>query len=117
MREFGFEKLIVWQESRNLAVKVYELTKEFPEAEKFGLSSQIRRAITSVCANIAEGSTRKSQKDKEHFYRIAYGSLMELLAHLIISTDLNYISNQQQMDLRMDIEKISLKLYKLKNKE
>lgn len=73
----GFEQLVVWQKSQDLAVLIYKITKTFPSEEKFALTDQIRRAATSVSANIAEGFGRRTLKDKVHFYTIAYGSLLE----------------------------------------
>lgn len=73
----SFEDLRVWQKSQNLAIEVYKITKKFPKAELFAMTSQIRRAATSVSANIAEGFGRVSKADKLHFYTMAYGSLLE----------------------------------------
>ena len=75
--EYSFEKLNVWQEARTLVVDVYHLLDSFPQIEKYALCDQIRRAITSVPSNIAEGSGRSSLKEQMHFLEISYGSLME----------------------------------------
>lgn len=118
MRIYGFEKLKVWQESRQLVVIVYEHTRQFPSDEKFGLTAQIRRSAISVASNIAEGSGRSSIKDRQKFYRIAYGSLMELLNQLIIAVDLGMISEDLlNVEFRPLIEKISLSLYTLKGRK
>jgi four helix bundle protein len=77
-----------------LAVWTYQSTENFPEKEKYGLVSQMRRAAISVASNIAEGTSRKTAKDQAHFSTIAYGSSIELLNQLIITNDLDYISNQ-----------------------
>ena len=69
MRKFSFEKLDVWQLSRKLTVKVYKISKEFPEEEKYGLTSQIRRAVISVSSNIAEGTSRQSGIEQARVYR------------------------------------------------
>ena len=71
MYVFGFEKLAVWKEARILTVLIYQLTEKFPDKEKFGLTNQMRRASVSVKANIAEGISRFSAKEKEHFYSIS----------------------------------------------
>ncbi len=63
MYTFSFERLDVWKKSRLLTKEVYSLTKKFPDDEKFGITNQLRRAVISVCSNIAEGSSRKSKKD------------------------------------------------------
>ena len=66
--KFAFEKLNVWQDCRALSKIVYSDTKGFPGEEKFGIINQMRRAVVSVCSNIAEGSSRTSNKDQAHFY-------------------------------------------------
>ena len=83
----SFEQLHAWQEAQTLAVFVYTIIKQFPKNEIFGLTSQIKRASSSVSANIAEGFGRRTIADKLHFYAIAYGSLLETknFPHLILS--------------------------------
>jgi len=115
MYQFAFEKLQVWNESRNLTKSLYLKTKAFPEYEKFGLSSQIRRAAISVCSNIAEGSSRCSSKEQKNFYQIAYSSLMEVMNQAIISSDLNYIDDNFLNDTRQRILLISRMLNALRN--
>lgn len=66
---YSFEKLEVWQESRLLVKELYLVLQHFPENEKYGLISQIKRAVVSVSSNIAEGATRTSLKDQAHFYQ------------------------------------------------
>lgn len=75
---FAFERLIVYEKSLQLVKDIYAITKLFPETEKFGLCSQLQRAIISVPSNIAEGVCRMSAKEKTRFIEIAYGSLMEV---------------------------------------
>ena len=104
MKEFSFEKLNVWQKSKTLAVNIYTITEKFPERERFGLISQIRRASISVSSNIAEGTGRNSTKDKARFTEIAYASLMELLNQLIIAYDLSFITKDKYESFRKDIE-------------
>ena len=117
MRVFGFEKLVVWQDTRKLSVMIYQLTASFPDSEKYGIISQMRRAAISVASNIAEGSSRSSDKERSHFYRMAYASLMELLNQLIIATDLEMLDeNVLNNDIRPLIEKVSSSLYTLKGK-
>ena len=74
----GYRKLIAWQKSNLLAHLIYDVTTKFPRDELFGLTSQMRRAALSVCANIAEGYSRNSLKDRKRFYQIAVASLTEL---------------------------------------
>jgi four helix bundle protein len=113
MYTFGFEKLDVWQLSRKFVGNLYRLTSTFPDTEKFGLTSQIRRAGVSIISNIAEGNTRKNPKDQSRFTEIAFSSLSEALTQLIISKDLGYIKEDQYIALRDQLEEISNKLNSL----
>jgi four helix bundle protein len=91
------------------------MTEVYPKEEKFGLVSQIRRAAISISSNIAEGSSRRGNKDKSRFYEIAYGSLIEVLNQLILSNDLEYISEKELSDIRpqiVEIGKLLSGLYK-----
>ncbi|MDX1652440.1 MAG: four helix bundle protein [Brumimicrobium sp.] len=110
MKVFSFEGLEVWKDVKSLTKEIYLLTNNFPDSEKFGLVSQIRRATVSVSSNIAEGSARNSAKDQAHFYQIAYSSLMEVLSQLLISVELDYIKEDELLVHR---EKISSTAYKL----
>jgi four helix bundle protein len=85
-----YRDLTVWQKSMDLAVGVYELTKLFPSDERFGLTSQLRRAAASIPANIAEGYARKNRGECIQFLFISMGSLAEVETHLLLSTRLNY---------------------------
>ena len=107
---YSFEQLKVWQDCRILVKEIYKLTADFPNEEKFGLVSQLRRASISVISNIAEGSSRRGQKEKAIFYSISYSSLMELVSQLIVSYDLDYISEEKYIALRNEIDNISYKL-------
>jgi len=92
----NYKELEVWQKSKNFAVTVYRATEAFPRAELFGLSAQIRRAATSVPANIAEGWGRGSTREYIQFLLIARGSLMELETHLIIADELHYLQARER---------------------
>ncbi|PKP51275.1 MAG: four helix bundle protein [Bacteroidetes bacterium HGW-Bacteroidetes-12] len=107
MRTYSFEKLEVWQKARKLTNVIYLTSKNFPDEEKFGLTSQIRRAAVSVCSNIAEGTSRNSFKDKARFTEMSYTSLMEVLNQLIISSDLSFIAQEQYESLRTQIDEVS----------
>ena len=111
---FSFEKLEVWQLARSLTMDIYKHTSEFPSEEKYSLVSQIRRAALSVGANIAEGATRSSAKDQAHFTTLAFSSLMELFNHLVIASDLKYLSEDILNDYRSRIQLLSVKLSNLK---
>ncbi len=115
MRLFSFEKLDVWKLSIRLTKLVYKLTKVFPDDEKFGLTSQIRRASVSIASNIAEGSSRISGKEQARFSEISYGSLHEVLNQLIIASELEYISEKELDNLRPLIEEIANKINSLRN--
>ena len=88
-----FEDLDVWRRAHALVLDVYRLTGRFPNDEKFGLVSQMRRAAVSVPANIAEGFKKRGSKDKANFYNIAQGSLEELRYYYILSRDLGYLKS------------------------
>ena len=93
--QFYFEKLEVWQNSREFVKEIYSVTKSFPDDEKFGLTSQIRRASLSVSANIAEGMSRKTEKDKARFISISFGSAIEVVNFLILANDLSLINESE----------------------
>lgn len=86
-----YTKIKAWQLADELAVKIYQVTKDFPKEEVYGLTSQMRRAAVSVPANIIEGASRNSQKDYLHFLYIARGSLTELGYHIKLSEKLSYL--------------------------
>ncbi len=114
MYEHSFEKLIVWQESIDLVERIYMLTKEFPDDERFGLVSQMRRCSVSISSNLAEGTSRITKKDKAHFSTIAFSSTMELLNQLIISKRLKFVKVEDYEDLREHILMISNKINALR---
>ena len=97
----SFEQLIAWQESQKLAVQVYKATESFPKDELFGITNQLRRAASSISANIAEGFGRQTKSDKSHFLVIAYGSLLETKNFMYLSEKLCYIS-KEQLDLLLE---------------
>jgi four helix bundle protein len=110
MKIFSFEKLNVWQKARKLSVIVYKETKLFPEYERFGLISQMRRCTVSISSNIAEGTGRQSAKDKARFTEIAYGSALELLNQVILSNDLGFLSDENYNIIRSDISEVTAML-------
>jgi four helix bundle protein len=89
----SFHDLEVWQVAMDLAVTSYETTKSFPPDERFGLTTQIRRAASSIPANIAEGYGRENTGSFIQFLRIAQGSLKELETHVILATRLGYLQS------------------------
>ena len=112
---YSFEKLEVWNESKEFTKSIYTLTSKFPDSEKSGLVSQLRRASVSICSNIAEGSARKSFKDKAHFTTMAFSSTVEVLNQLILSFELDFIKEKDYLKLRQDIESVTNKLNGLRN--
>ena len=102
--EFQFEKLRVYVMARELVKEVYLLQNKFPKEERFALSSQVRRSITSVVANIAEGNSRISSKEKAHFIEISFGSLLEAFSELQMAQDLGFLS-------KADVDKVRPNFY------
>ncbi|NND05159.1 MAG: four helix bundle protein [Saprospiraceae bacterium] len=117
MYQYSFEKLDVWKRAILLSKEIYLQTKKFPETEKFSLISQIRRASVSVTANIAEGSARSTAREKQRFYQIAYGSLMEVLNFLILSRELKYLSEEDYLMDRSLVNEVANKLNALSKSE
>ena len=115
MKEFSFESLTVWQKATDFIVEVYNTTETFPDEEKYGLTSQVRRASVSIASNIAEGSSRSTKKDKARFYTIAYSTAIETLNHLIIANRLDMLKRVDYHDLRNDLEEITRMLNALYN--
>ena len=107
----SYKELIVWQKSIMLVKAVYNLTSKFPSEEKFGITSQIRRAAVSIPSNIAEGYGRRSHKEYLQFYSIAYGSALELETQLIISKDLNFVSEEGFTDIEDLLREVVKMLY------
>ncbi len=105
----SFRKLNVYIKSKQLVQEVYKLLKQFPSEERYALCDQLRRAVVSVPSNIAEGMGRMTDKDQAHFFNLAYGSLMEVLAQLDVACDLKYISQEKFEDteiLIVDVAKM-----------
>lgn len=99
----GFEQLEVWQKAIDLAVQIYRTTDSFPKSEIYSLTNQMRRASSSVSANIAEGYGRHSYKEKLQFYKIANGSLLEVKSFCYLANKLEYIPDK---DLDLVLSKI-----------
>jgi four helix bundle protein len=98
-----FRNLTVWEKSHKLTLALYSLTKSFPKEELFGLTSQIRRAGSSIPANIAEGCGKSSDPDFSRYLQIAFGSACEVEYHLILSRDLEYLSQDQYATINDDL--------------
>jgi four helix bundle protein len=110
-----YKELKVWQKAIDLAVDVYQVTEKLPKEEKYGLISQINRAVVSVPSIIAEGAGRNTNKDFDHFLGIALGSSFELDTQLIISNRLKYLEDEKFQKLESELEHLQNILVKLKN--
>ena len=97
-----FRQLEAWQEAHKLVLMVYQVTKEFPADERFGLVTQMRRAAVSIAANIAEGFKRRGIGDKIRFYNTSEGSLEELKYFSILCQDLRYLPSNENMMTQSD---------------
>lgn len=116
MKTYYFEKLEVWQDARSFVKIIYELTAHFPAEEKYGITSQLRRAALSISTNIAEGMSRATEKDKARFINQSFSSAIEVVSILILANDLNFIENENYNTIRQEIEKITNKLNSLYKK-
>ncbi len=110
-----FEKLEIWQLAKELAKAIYVLINQLPKEDQFNLSSQIRRAVTSISLNIAEGSTSQTDPEQLRFLSYAHRSLMEVVACLILIYENNYIDKATFNTLYSDSEKLSAKILAMKN--
>lgn len=111
---YSFEKLEVWIEAKELTKTIYKITTSFPDSERFGLTSQLRRASVSICSNIAEGTTRSTFRDQAHFSTIAFGSAVEVLNQLILSFELGFLSEVDYNIMRISLQSITNKINSLK---
>jgi four helix bundle protein len=106
-----FKKIQVWEKAHKLTLQLYKITSSFPKEELYGLTSQIRRAASSIPANIAEGSGRNPQVELARFIHTAGGSASELEYHLILAHDLGYIDSNIHPELDTAINEIKRMLY------
>ena len=113
MQQRLYQKLIVWRQAHQLCLEIYEITKAFPEIERWRLVDQMCRAAASVPANIAEGNTKISVKEKRKYLRIAEGSLDELHCHCLLARDLGYITSEKFLDFERKINSIGYLLVQL----
>ena len=111
-----FRKLLVWKKSHLLTLEVYKVTENFPKSEMYGLTSQLRRACSSIPTNIAEGCCRGTDPDFNHFLIIALGSASELEYQLLLANDLNYIAKDTYTSLNFHVNEVKRILISLMNK-
>ena len=110
----NFEKLLFWQKSIVLAKDIYVLCQNISSDEKFGLISQMKRSVVSIPSNIAEGSGRNNNKEFNHFLAIALGSAFELQTQLILSKELNLLSEDSVQKIISDLIEIQKMIYSFK---
>lgn len=99
----NFTDLTTWKEGHKLVLLIYKTTSKFPKSESYALSDQMRRASVSITSNIAEGFSRKSNKEKVQFYYMALGSTTELQNQLLIAQDLEYIDTDKFEELEKQL--------------
>ena len=99
----NFKELIVWKKAHLLCLEVYKITNDYPNEEKFGLISQLRRASSSIPTNIAEGGGYQAQKEFGRFLRIASGSASEVEYQLLLSRDLKFVLQEKFEELTKEV--------------
>lgn len=107
------EKLDVWNKSMDLVVTIYKATETFPKEERFGLTSQIRRAAVSIPANIAEGAARNSRKEFVHFLSNAQGSASELETEWLIAHRLRYLAHSTHESIKNELDSVGRMIFGL----
>jgi len=112
---FRFERLDVWRKAVEFANDVYEMTRVFPDEERFGLTSQMRRASISISSNVAEGSSRSSNKDFARFVEPAYGSLMEVVSQSHIACTQGLLPTQHREELHQKADELARMLSGLRS--
>ena len=107
MEVFGYRKLIAYQKAKEMVKRTYKLLKKFPADERYAMCDQLRRSSVSITSNIAEGVTRYTVKDKDHFIEMSYGSLMEVSSQFEIAEELGYISGEDRLSMDKLIEEVA----------
>jgi four helix bundle protein len=111
-----YTKYDIWKDGIDISIVIYELTQSFPDDERFGLISQLRRAAVSISSNFAEGSSRSSEKDFKRYIEISLGSTFEVKTQLIIAQKLGYLDQKQLDEIVEKIDIIGKQLNALRNK-
>jgi four helix bundle protein len=112
---YNFEKLTVWQKAMDFCELIYKETKEFPKEEMFGLTSQLRRASTSIPLNISEGSACNSKREFKHFLNIALCSQYEIATIIRLCKKLNFFNNESYIKISNALDEIGKLLHGLIN--
>lgn len=108
----NYKQLKIWQRSFQLAVEVYKLTNKFPNHERYNLTSQLRRAVTSISSNIAEGASKHTSTDFVRFLNQAYASLKEVENLLLLSKELKYVLMRDFEVLAKEIDELARMIYR-----
>lgn len=116
MVKHNFKKLVIWKKSLELVFETYRLTKNFPSDERFGLISQLNRCSVSIPSNIAEGTSKSSEKHFKTFLETALGSAFEWETQIIIAKGLNYITEEKFKELEKNINDIQKMISSFKDK-
>jgi four helix bundle protein len=109
----NFREMIIWNQGIALAVKIYAITKKLPAEERFGLTSQLNRAAVSIPSNIAEGCSRKSEKDFARFLEHSLGSAYEVETDLVIAEKIGYIKNEIVTDCLTHLQQEQRQIHSL----
>ena len=112
MLNLNHKNLDVWQLAIKLVSTIYQITSKYPKEEVFGLTSQTRRAVVSISANLAEGSSRKSLAERKRFYEISRSSLVEVDNHIEVAKELGYLSDETINELNEKLNELFAKLSK-----
>ncbi len=112
----NYKDLKVWQQGRLLVKHIYDISRSFPDDERYGLCNQIRRAVVSIPSNVAEGHSRNSTKDYVRFISIAIGSLAEVETQLLLACDLSYCTESELQSLFKQIHELQKMLHVLRRK-
>ena len=107
MMTYKFESVIAWQKAHRFVILVYKITRHFPDDERFGLTSQFRRAAVSIEANIAEGYKKIGKSEKLRFFNISQGSIEECRDYILLSRDLEFVTEEQYSNLYIALEEAS----------
>ncbi len=113
---YTFKDIKVWQKAHKLVLEIYKVTKTFPNSEKYGLTTQLKRSSASVATNIVEGYKRRTNKDFAHFLNMADASLEETKYHLLLAYDLEYMDKNNFEHLSVLADEVGRMLFGFQRK-